>query len=137
MEWVGLGVREVGFSDYIIYTDESGDSNPASVDPDYPVFVLNFCVFSKDDYAASVLLAVAAFKFAHFGHDMEVLHENEIRLQKSPFAFLRDNEQQQTLTRTNPTEHGIRSNQNSCDPRKAMWMNGGCRSCRNKEKPRK
>ena len=29
MEWVGPGVREVGFSDYIIYADESGDPNPA------------------------------------------------------------------------------------------------------------
>ena len=61
MEWVWLGVREVGFSGYIIYADESGDPNPASVDPNYPVFVLNFCVFQKHDYTASVLPAVAAF----------------------------------------------------------------------------
>ena len=42
-----------------------------------------------------MLPAVAAFKFEHFGHDMVVLHENEIRLQRPPFAFLRD-EQAQT-----------------------------------------
>ena len=52
--------------------------------------MLNFCVFRKDEYAATVLPAVTAFKFAHFGHDMVVLHENEIRLQKPPFVFLRD-----------------------------------------------
>lgn len=82
------------YSDYIIYADESGDPNPASVDANYPVFVLNFCVFRKDDYAESVLPAVAAFKFAHFGHDMVVLHENGIRLQRPPFSFLRDEQTQ-------------------------------------------
>ena len=99
MERVGLGVREVVFSDYIIYADESGDPNPVSVDPNYPVFVLNFCVFRKHDYAASVLpavAAVAAFKFEHFGHDAVVLHENDIHMRRPPFVFLRD-EQRRSL----------------------------------------
>ncbi len=39
---------------------------------------------------------MAAFKFAHFGHDIAVPHENEIRLQRPPFSFLRD---EQTQTR--------------------------------------
>jgi hypothetical protein len=37
------------FSDYIIYVDESGDHSMAPVDPDYPVFVSDFCVFHKHD----------------------------------------------------------------------------------------
>lgn len=78
------------YSDYIIYADESGDPNPTSVDSDYPVFVLNFCVFRKDVYADSVLPAVAGFKFAHFGHDMVVLHEHDIRRRNLPFTFLQD-----------------------------------------------
>lgn len=78
------------YSDYIIYADESGDPNPASIDANYPVFVLNFCVFRKDHYAASVLPAVAAFKFEHFGHDMVVLHEHDIRRRNPPFALLHD-----------------------------------------------
>ena len=78
------------YSDYIIYADESGDPNPASLDPNYPVFVLNFCVFRKDDYAASALPAVTAFKFEHFGHDTEVLHEHDIRRRNPPFTFLQD-----------------------------------------------
>ena len=82
------GMRE--YSDYIIYADESGDPNPASVGAGYPVFVLNFCVFRKDEYASSVLPAVTAFKFAHFGHDMEVLHEHDIRRRNPPFTFLQD-----------------------------------------------
>ena len=32
---------------------------------------------------------VQAFKFAHFGHDIAVLHEHEIRKQKPPFVFLK------------------------------------------------
>ena len=84
----------MNYSDYIIYADESGDPNPAPIDANYPVFVLNFCVFRKDHYAASVLPALAAFKFAHFGHDDVVLHENEIRLQRPPFTLLRDGQTQ-------------------------------------------
>ena len=85
-----VAVRAVRYSDYIIYADESGDPNPDSADANYPVFVLNFCVFRKDDYAASVLPAVAAFKFTHFGHDMVVLHEHDIRRRNPPFTLLHD-----------------------------------------------
>ena len=84
----------IRYSDYIIYADESGDPNTVSVDANYPVFVLNFCVFRKDHYAGSVLPAVGEFKFEHFGHDAVVLHENEIRWQRPPFAFLRDGQTQ-------------------------------------------
>ena len=86
---------EAEYSDYIIYSDESGDPNPASPDANYPVFVLNFCVFRKDHYAASVLPAVAAFKFEHFGHDDVVLHENEIRRHRWPFVFSRDEQKRE------------------------------------------
>ena len=78
------------YSDYIIYADESGDPNPASIDANYPVFVLNFCVFRKDEYAESVLPAATAFKFEHFGHDMVVLHEHDIRRRNLPFTLLHD-----------------------------------------------
>lgn len=76
------------YSDYIIYVDESGDHGLDSIDSDYPVFVLDFCIFRKDHYANAVVPKVQAFKFLHFGHDMVVLHEHEIRKQKPPFAFL-------------------------------------------------
>ena len=33
---------------------------------------------------------VQAFKFLHFGHDIIVLHEHEIRKQKPPFVFLQN-----------------------------------------------
>ncbi len=76
------------FGDYIVYVDESGDHGLASIDEGYPVFVLAFCVFSKDDYASKVTPAVQDFKFKYFGHDMVVLHEHEIRKTKGPFTIL-------------------------------------------------
>lgn len=82
----------MNYSDYVIYVDESGDHGLASIDRDYPVFVLDFCIFHKDHYANVVAPRVQAFKFAHFGHDIVVLHEHEIRKQKPPFVFLQNRE---------------------------------------------
>ena len=76
------------FSDYVVYVDESGDHSLASVDRDYPVFVLALCVFHKRHYSEKIIPAVEKLKFNYFGHDSVVLHENEIRKQKGPFAFL-------------------------------------------------
>lgn len=84
------------YGDYVIYVDESGDHSLGSIDRDYPVFVLDFCIFRKDYYVNSVAPRVQAFKFAHFGHDSVVLHEHEIRKQKPPFAFLQ-NQQKRTV----------------------------------------
>lgn len=76
------------FSDYIVYVDESGDHSLTSIDAGYPVFVLSFCVFRKDDYADRVTPAVRKHKFEMFGHDMVVLHEHEIRKKTGAFARL-------------------------------------------------
>jgi Protein of unknown function (DUF3800) len=76
------------FSDYVVYVDESGDHSLASIDKDYPVFVLALCIFHKRHYAEKIIPAVEKLKFNYFGHDSVVLHENEIRKQKGDFAFL-------------------------------------------------
>jgi hypothetical protein len=85
------------YSDYIIYVDESGDHSVASIDRDYPVFVLDFCIFRKEYYANVVAPQVQAFKFVHFGHDIVVLHEHEIRKQKPPFVFLKSEEKRESF----------------------------------------
>jgi len=77
-----------GFSDYVVYVDESGDHSLASIDRDYPVFVLALCVFHKRHCAEKVIPAIEKLKFNYFGHDSVVLHENDIRKQKGDFAFL-------------------------------------------------
>lgn len=80
-------VPDKQFSNYVVYVDESGDHSLESVDPQYPVFVLAFCIFNKDYYAKHVVAAVESFKFKHFGHDVVVLHETEIRKERGDFRF--------------------------------------------------
>lgn len=57
------------YSDFVIYVDESGDHSLVSIDRDYPVFVLDFCIFRKEHYANVVAPRVQAFKFQYFGAD--------------------------------------------------------------------
>ena len=75
------------FSDYIVYVDESGDHGMQNLDPNYPIFVLAFCIFHKRHYANRVVSALHQFKFQHFGHDLVVLHEHDIRKEKGAFTF--------------------------------------------------
>lgn len=75
-------------SDFIIYVDESGDHSLESIDPEYPVFVLSFCIFRKSDYVTRVTPAIRQLKFATFGHDMVVLHESDIRRKRGAFSQL-------------------------------------------------
>ncbi len=85
------------FDESIVFVDESGDHGMSSIDPEYPVFVLAFCVFEKEAYASQVAPAVLRFKFRHFGHDQIILHEREIRKAKGPFAFLMDARRRQAF----------------------------------------
>lgn len=75
------------YSNFIVYVDESGDHGMQSIDSNYPVFVLAFCVFYKGHYAEKVVPALEKFKFNHFGHDVIVLHENDIRKETGAFKF--------------------------------------------------
>jgi hypothetical protein len=76
------------FGDYLVFVDESGDHGLTHCDPEYPLFVLAFCVMTKRDYAEHVTPELQRFKFAHFGHDIVVLHETDIRKARRPFTFL-------------------------------------------------
>jgi len=83
------------FSDYIVYVDEAGDHGPAT--PEFPVFVLAFCVFKKLKYANDVTSYMHRLKFKHFGHDTVVLHEREIRKAKPPFDILQNKERREVF----------------------------------------
>ena len=76
------------FSDYIVYVDERGDHSLTSIDKEFPVFSLSFCVVKKSNYLESVVPSVQAFKFKYWGHDSVVLHEHDIRKSKGDFTFL-------------------------------------------------
>lgn len=75
-------------SDYIVYVDESGDHSLDTLNAEYPLFVLSFCIFRKDNYALTMTPAGRQLKFATFGHDMVILHEIDIRKKKGAFAKL-------------------------------------------------
>ncbi|WP_299079235.1 DUF3800 domain-containing protein [uncultured Paraglaciecola sp.] len=80
----------MSFSDYIVYVDEAGDHSLGSIDADFPVFVLAFCIFDKRQYINQTTPAVQQFKFNYFGHDMTILHEREIRKSIEPFNILQN-----------------------------------------------
>lgn len=85
------------FSDYIIYVDESGDHSLEQINPEYPLFVLAFCVFNKQDYARHIAPAIQDFKFKHFGHDIVILHEHEIRKAENSFSMLINSQKRHTF----------------------------------------
>jgi hypothetical protein len=55
------------FSDYVVYVDESGDHSLQSIDPDFPVFSLAFCIFKKPDFVETVVPVVQRLKFDFWG----------------------------------------------------------------------
>lgn len=76
------------FSDYIVYVDESGDHSLGRINPEYPMFVLAFCILHKRTYFEQIVPRIQELKFKYFGHDMIVLHEAEIRKSHWPFDIL-------------------------------------------------
>ena len=73
------------FGDYIVFVDESGDHSLASINPDYPVFVLAFCIVSCAAYIEQITSAVRRLKMHTFGHDLVILHEHDLRKKTGPF----------------------------------------------------
>jgi len=86
-------VPDSPFGKYIVYVDESGDHSLTSIDNNYPIFVLAFCVFHKRHYSEAIVPALEKFKFNHFGHDQVVLHENEIRKEAGTFNIFKSRDE--------------------------------------------
>ena len=85
----------MSFGDYVVFVDESGDHSLEVINPDYPVFVLAFCIVSCRDYIEQITPSVRALKYRYFGHDMAILHEHEIR--KKTGAFSRFNKEEREV----------------------------------------
>jgi len=77
------------FGDCIVYVDESGHASP-DPDPNFPCFVLAFCMFEKRSYRFELAPALQGFKFRFFGHDMAIIHEREIRKSLGEFSILKN-----------------------------------------------
>ena len=85
------------FSDYIVYVDESGDHGLVSIDQNYPLFVLVFTIFKKEDYIDQLVPFFQRFKHKHFGHDVVILHERDIRKDVGYFSFLKSPEKKRAF----------------------------------------
>lgn len=85
--------EESPYSKYIVYVDESGDHSLQSIDDNYPIFVLAFCVFHKRHYSEAIVPALEKFKFNHFGHDQIILHEHDIRKETGSFNIFKGKEE--------------------------------------------
>mgnify|MGYP001369185140 CR=1 FL=1 len=94
---VSTGRETEPFSKYIVYVDESGDHGMETIDENFPVFVLAFCVFHKGHYSEKVVSSLEKFKFKHFGHDQVVLHESDIRKERGSFRSFQNREQKQAF----------------------------------------
>lgn len=79
------------YSDYLIFADESGDHGLETIDPQFPLFALVFCMIAKDDYINQIVPAMQKLKLDFWGHDQIILHEHDIRKEKGPFGILRSN----------------------------------------------
>lgn len=80
------------FGDYIVYVDESGDHSLTRINPEYPLFILAFCIFRIEDYINDIVPNIQRLKFKYFGHDSVILHENDMRKSKPPFDILQNSE---------------------------------------------
>jgi len=86
-----------GYSDFLVFVDESGDHGLECVDAQYPVFVLAFCIIRKKDYIWQLTPAMQEVKCRHFGHDNIILHERDIRKDIGDFTSLRPREKKQAF----------------------------------------
>lgn len=70
----------------MVYIDESGDHGPRN--DEYPIFVIVACVFDGEDYVDHFVPALLRLKLKHWGHELAILHEREIRKPQGDFNFL-------------------------------------------------
>lgn len=85
----GNSLDTTQFSEYIIFADESGDHGLTSIDPQFPVFSLVFCIIQKRHYMQAIAPAIQKLKMELWGHDQVILHERDIRKEQGHFSILR------------------------------------------------
>ncbi len=76
------------FSEFVVYVDESGDHSLLSINAEYPLFVLSFCVFQKDSYTNAIAACCAGSSSKRSAADSVLLSEIDIRRKRAPFPAL-------------------------------------------------
>jgi hypothetical protein len=86
----------------MVFVDESGDHSLESINPEFPIFVLAFCIVSKEDYVSKAVPSLQRLKLEHFGHDQVILHEREIRKREGVFnRFMQSERRERFLSGLN------------------------------------
>ena len=80
-----------GTSKYIGFFDECGDHAMSKIDKDFPLFVLALIIVERQAYSEHILSMVNRLKLKYWNHEGVNLHSRDIRKQKGPYSFLRDN----------------------------------------------
>lgn len=80
-----------GASKYIGFFDECGDHSMEKIDKDFPLFVLALIIVERQTYADDILTAINHLKLKYWTHEGVNLHSRDIRKQRGPFSFLRNN----------------------------------------------
>ena len=90
------------FSDFIIFSDETGDVGLRLIDDNYPYFAINFCIFRKDDYL-KFSKNLKELKMRYFNSDLFIFHEVEItqKYRKLSNYKFNNNRSQQLLAQMN------------------------------------
>ncbi len=91
-------VKTSNFSNFIIFSDETGDVGLKSIDEKYPYFAINFCIFKKKDYLEFVK-DLKELKISFFNSDLFIFHEVEIaqKYRKMSHYKFSDNRSRQLL----------------------------------------
>lgn len=70
-------IDTLNFSEFIVFSDETGDVGLKSIDPKYPFFAINFCILKKADYL-KYATKLKELKISYFNSDLFIFHDVEI-----------------------------------------------------------
>jgi hypothetical protein len=76
------------FNKYLVFADEAGDHLLLPNYPDFPLFVLAFCIVERQHYAEFIAPQLLKIKLKYFQDSHIILHERDIRKAEGAFSFL-------------------------------------------------
>lgn len=77
------------FSRHVVYVDESGDHSLQSIDQNYPIFVLAFCVFHKGYYGEVIVPALEALNSSILGMIKSYYMKMKLGAEKALLTYLK------------------------------------------------
>lgn len=75
---------------YVMFLDESGDHSLDKIDPEFPMFVLVGCIFSREDHDGVVEARMRQYKQDLFGRRDIILHTADITRNRGSFERMKE-----------------------------------------------